>query len=89
MRILGKRMAATVALGLIVAAGAATPTAQARASCEDQGARSVCQTNGSVSIKAKPEMRGSGNPDPSTRVGSQGRRNCYTAAQDRDHICQR
>ena len=47
----------------------------------------MCQTNGSVSIKAVPDAKGSGLPDPSQRVGSQGRRGCYTDAMDRDHIC--
>ncbi|MEZ0051479.1 hypothetical protein ABIA30_002487 [Mycobacterium sp. MAA66] len=83
----GKRKAAVVLMGLILAAGLGAPTAGARATCEDQGLNAICQTNGSVSIKTAPEARGSGLPDPASRVGSQGRRSCYTQAMDRDHIC--
>jgi hypothetical protein len=84
----GKRTAAVALMGLVVAAGVSVPTAAARSDCQAQSTHSVCQTNGSVSIKATPEARGSGNPDPSQRVGSQGRRSCYTQATDRNHICQ-
>ena len=40
--------------GLAVAAFVAAPAAQARPSCQDAGVKTVCQTNGSVSIKARP-----------------------------------
>ena len=37
-----------------VAALVSAPGAQARPSCQDAGVKTVCQTNGSVSIKARP-----------------------------------
>ena len=37
-----------------VAALVSAPAAQARPSCQDAGVKTVCQTNGSVSIKARP-----------------------------------
>lgn len=37
-----------------VAALVSAPSAQARPSCQDAGVKTVCQTNGSVSIKARP-----------------------------------
>lgn len=87
MMTFNKHSTTAVLLGLVVAAGISTPAASARDNCEDQGTHTVCQTNGSVSIKAVPDAKGSGLPDPSQRVGSQGRRGCYTDAMDRDHIC--
>lgn len=84
----GKRTATMALMGLVVAAGISTPTASARATCEDQGSAASCQTGGNVGNKAVPGIRGSGLPDPSQRVGSQGRRGCYTQATDRAHICQ-
>jgi hypothetical protein len=88
MMISAKRAAAVALMGLVVAAGISTPAASARATCEDQGSAASCQTGGNVGNKAVPGIRGSGLPDPSTRVGSQGRRSCYTQAMDRSHICQ-
>jgi hypothetical protein len=46
-------MAALVA-GLVVAAGVSAPVAGARPTCQETDFKSVCQTNGSVSIKARP-----------------------------------
>jgi hypothetical protein len=48
--------ATTVALlaGLVVAAGVSAPVAGARPTCQQTDFKSVCQTNGSVSIKARP-----------------------------------
>jgi hypothetical protein len=84
----GKRTAAAVLMGLVVAAGMSAPSAAARATCEDAGSPVSCQTGGTAGNKAVPGIRGSGLPDPSKRVGSQGRRSCYTQATGRDHICQ-
>ena len=49
----GRAMAALVA-GLVVAAGVSAPTAGARPTCQQTDFKSICQTNGSVSIKARP-----------------------------------
>lgn len=46
--------AALMVAGLAVAAGVAAPTAVARPTCQSTDFKSVCQTNGSVSIKARP-----------------------------------
>lgn len=40
--------------GLAVAAGVMAPAAVARPSCQQTDFKSICQTNGSVSIKARP-----------------------------------
>jgi hypothetical protein len=40
--------------GLAVAAGVAAPAAVARPTCQNTDFKSICQTNGSVSIKARP-----------------------------------
>ncbi len=45
---------ALVLAGLAVAAGVAAPTAAARPTCQSTDFKSICQTNGSVSIKARP-----------------------------------
>ncbi|HPX35901.1 MAG TPA: hypothetical protein PLH92_05375 [Mycobacterium sp.] len=47
-------MSALVIAGLAVAAGVAVPAADARPSCQSSDFQTVCQTNGSVSIKARP-----------------------------------
>lgn len=39
---------------LIATAFVSAPIASARPDCHDAGVKSVCQTNGSVSIKARP-----------------------------------
>jgi hypothetical protein len=48
------RAATAVLAGLVVAAGVSAPTAGARPTCQNTDFKSVCQTNGSVSIKARP-----------------------------------
>ena len=40
--------------GLTVVAGVAAPSAVARPTCQSTDFKSICQTNGSVSIKARP-----------------------------------
>lgn len=48
------RKTALVLAGLTVAAGVAAPSAVARPTCQSTDFKSICQTNGSVSIKARP-----------------------------------
>lgn len=45
---------ALVLASLAVAAAVAAPAADARPSCQESGVKTICQTNGSVSIKARP-----------------------------------
>jgi hypothetical protein len=45
--------AALVLAGLVAAAGVSAPAAAAT-TCRDTGGATICQTNGSVSIKARP-----------------------------------
>ena len=45
---------ALVMAGLAVVAGVSAPSASARPTCQQTDFMSVCQTNGSVSIKARP-----------------------------------
>ncbi len=40
--------------GLAVVAGVSAPSAGARPTCQQTDFKSICQTNGSVSIKARP-----------------------------------
>jgi hypothetical protein len=49
-----RSMAAAFVDGLAATAVAAAPAAAARPTCQDAGVKTVCQTNGSVSIKARP-----------------------------------
>lgn len=49
-----RRMPALVIAGLAVVAGIAVPAADARPNCHSSDFQTVCQTNGSVSIKARP-----------------------------------
>lgn len=49
-----RRTSALVVAGLAVAAVVAAPAAQARPTCQQTDFKSICQTNGSVSIKARP-----------------------------------
>ena len=49
-----RRMSALVVAGLAVAAVVSVPAAQARPTCQQTDFKSICQTNGSVSIKARP-----------------------------------
>ena len=46
--------AALMVAGLAVAAGIAAPAAIARPTCQQTDFKSICATNGSVSIKARP-----------------------------------
>ena len=46
--------AAVVIAGLVVAVGLSAPVAGARPSCQSTDVKERCQTNGSVSIKARP-----------------------------------
>ena len=46
--------AALVAAGVIVAGFVVAPAADARPTCQDTASKTICQTNGSVSIKARP-----------------------------------
>ncbi|RAV06077.1 hypothetical protein DQP55_24475 [Mycolicibacterium sp. GF69] len=41
-------------VGLVVATGISAPTADARPTCQSTDTKSICQTNGSVSIKTRP-----------------------------------
>lgn len=45
---------ALVLAGLAVVAVVAAPSAAARPNCHEAGVKTICQTNGSVSIKARP-----------------------------------
>ncbi|MCX6487212.1 MAG: hypothetical protein NT156_04400 [Mycobacterium sp.] len=47
-------MTAFLAAGLTAMSLLAAPTAAARPTCRDTGSATVCQSNGSVSIKATP-----------------------------------
>ena len=47
------KMAVLVA-GLAVAMGISAPVASARPTCQDTNTKTICQTNGSVSITARP-----------------------------------
>ena len=48
------RKSALVLAGVAVAAVIAAPAAQARPTCQQTDFKSICQTHGSVSIKARP-----------------------------------
>ena len=43
-----------VMAGLLVLTSVAIPAADARPTCQNTDSKTVCQTNGSVSIKARP-----------------------------------
>jgi hypothetical protein len=49
-----RRKSALVMVSLAVMAGVFAPAADALPNCQDSGTTSTCQTNGSVSIKARP-----------------------------------
>jgi len=49
-----RRKSALVMAGLAVMVGVFAPAADALPNCQDSGTTSTCQTNGSVSIKARP-----------------------------------
>jgi len=46
-----------VVAGLAFAATVSAPLAQARPTCQGGEEQSICQTNGSVSIKARPGIK--------------------------------
>ena len=48
------RKSALLIAGVAVAAGVSAPIADARPTCQSTDFKSICQTNGSVSIKARP-----------------------------------
>lgn len=50
----GRTKAAALIAGLVVVAGVSSPIANARPTCQDTNTKTICQTNGSVSIKARP-----------------------------------
>jgi hypothetical protein len=50
----GRAKAAVLIAGLVVVAGVSSPIANARPTCQDTNTKTICQTNGSVSIKARP-----------------------------------
>lgn len=50
----GRGKAAVLIVGLSVVAGVLAPVAGARPTCQDTNTKTICQTNGSVSIKARP-----------------------------------
>ncbi len=49
-----KSKTALMVAGLTVAAGLAAPTAAARPTCQSTDFKTICATNGSTSIKARP-----------------------------------
>ena len=49
-----RHKAALVLAGLTVAAGVSAPIALARPTCQTTDFKSICSTNGSTSIKARP-----------------------------------
>lgn len=49
-----RRTSALWIAGLAVAAGVSAPVADARPTCQSTPTMSICQTNGSVSIKSRP-----------------------------------
>ena len=49
-----RRTSVLVMASAVVVAGIAMPAADARPNCQSSDFQTVCQTNGSVSIKARP-----------------------------------
>lgn len=54
----GRAKAAALMVGLFVVSGVSAPTAAARPTCQETSSKTICQTNGSVSIKARPGILG-------------------------------
>ena len=70
-----RRKTALVAAGLAVAAGVAAPSAMARPTCQSTDFKSICSTNGSTSIKARPgTVAPPGNMPHIPWIGGPGRR---------------
>lgn len=71
----GRSKATLLVAGLAVVAGVSAPTAVARISCQSTDFKSICQTNGSVSIKARPgTLAPPGNMPHIPWIGGPGRR---------------
>lgn len=51
---MGRGKAAVLMLSLAVVAGTSAPVASARPTCQSTDFKTVCSTNGSTSIKARP-----------------------------------
>ena len=51
---INRKISALMVFGVAVIAGIAVPAADARPTCQSSDFQTVCQTNGSVSIKARP-----------------------------------
>lgn len=51
---INRKTSALLVAGVAVIAGIAVPAADARPTCQSSDFQTVCQTNGSVSIKARP-----------------------------------
>ncbi len=49
-----RRGAALLMVSLAVMAGISAPVADARPTCQDTNTKTICSTNGSTSIKARP-----------------------------------
>ncbi len=70
-----RRKTALVVAGLAVAAGVAAPAATARPTCQSTDFKSICSTNGSTSIKARPgTVAPPGNMPHIPWIGGPGRR---------------
>lgn len=70
-----RRKTALVAASLAVAAGVAAPAAMARPTCQSTDFKSICSTNGSTSIKARPgTVAPPGNMPHIPWIGGPGRR---------------
>lgn len=66
---------ALLVAGAAVVAGVSAPVAMARPTCQSTDFKSICQTNGSVSIKARPgTVAPPGNMPHIPWIGGPGRR---------------
>lgn len=69
------RKTALLVAGLAVAAGVTAPAAVARPTCQSTDFKSICSTNGSTSIKARPgTVAPPGNMPHIPWIGAAGRR---------------
>lgn len=69
------RKTAIVLAGCAVAAGVSAPLAVARPTCQSTDFKSICSTNGSTSIKARPgTVAPPGNMPHIPWIGAAGRR---------------
>ena len=53
-RMIGRAAVAMLMAGLTVLAGVSAPIAGARPTCQSADTKTICRTNGSVSIKSRP-----------------------------------